>query len=246
MSRRILGVVRYDLGVAVRNGEQLLLVLGIPVLLLVFFANVDVLPTGDGEPIDFLAPGVLALAVMSTAMTNLAIGLGFDREYGFLVRLGVTPLRRGELLAGKVLLVLVQLAVQLVVLLPASAALGWDPDWSGLSTLLGATVLGAVAFGAVGFLLAGSFRGLLVLAAANALYVVLLLVGGMVIDLAELPSAIANVAELLPPAALAELFRDAFGGAEGDVARAWTVLAVWASLAPLVAARAFRWAPTRA
>ncbi len=246
MTRRVLGILRYDLGVAVRNGEQLLLVLGIPVLLLVFFANVDVLPTGDGEPIDFLAPGVLALAVLSTAMTNLAIGLGFDREYGFLVRLGVTPLRRGELLVGKVLLVMVQLAVQLAVLLPVSLALGWSPDWSGLATLLGATVLGAVAFGAIGFLLAGALRGLLVLAAANALYVVLLLVGGMVIDLAELPSAIASVAELLPPAALAELFREAFGGVEADTGRSWAVLAVWAVLAPLVAARAFRWAPARA
>lgn len=246
MIRRVLGLLRYDLGVAARNGEQLLLVLGIPVLLLVFFANVDVLPTGDGEPIDFLAPGVLALAVLSTAMTNLAIGIGFDREYGFLVRLGVTPLRRGELLAAKVLLVLVQLAVQLAVLLPVSLALGWSPDWSGVGTLLGATVLGAVAFGAIGFLLAGALRGLLVLAAANALYVVLLLVGGMVIDLAELPSAIATVAELLPPAALAELYRDAFGGVDADTTQAWTVLAVWALLTPLVAARTFRWAPARA
>ncbi|MEO1062645.1 MAG: ABC transporter permease [Actinomycetota bacterium] len=246
MTRRVLGLLRYDLGVAARNGEQLLLVLGIPVLLLVFFANVDVLPTGDGEPIDFLAPGVLALAVLSTAMTNLAIGIGFDREYGFLIRLGVTPLRRGELLAAKVLLVLAQLAVQLAVLLPVAGALGWSPEWDGVGTLLGATVLGAVAFGAIGFLLAGALRGLLVLAAANALYVLLLLVGGMVIDLDELPAAIATVAELLPPAALASLFREAFGSVEADTGQAWAVLAVWALVAPLIAAQTFRWAPARA
>lgn len=241
--RRVLAWARYDLGAAARNGEQLLLVLGIPVLLLVFLVNVDVLPTGDGEPIDFLAPGVLALAVLSTAMTNLAISTGFDREYGFLVRLGVTPLRRGELLAGKVIVILVQLAVQLAVLLPLALALGWDPDGGAIGLVAAAVALGATAFGAVGFLLAGTLRGLVVLAAANALYVVLLLVGGMVIDLDELPAALAAVARLLPSAALADVLRDAFAGATTET-RDWVVLVLWAVLAPPVAARAFRWAPS--
>ncbi|MEM9034248.1 MAG: ABC transporter permease [Actinomycetota bacterium] len=240
--RRVLAMARYDLGAAARNGEQLLLVLGIPVLLLAFLANVDVLPTGDGEPIDFLAPGIIALAVLSTAMTNLAISTGFDREYGFLVRLGVTPLSRVELLAAKVLVVLVELVVQLAVLLPLSLALGWDPSWDALLVVVAAVALGAIAFGAVGFLLAGTLRGLVVLAAANALYVVLLLIGGMVIDLDELPDAIAEVAQLLPTAALAGVLRDAFADRATD-GRDWLVLVLWSIAAPPVAARLFRWAP---
>lgn len=235
-------MARYELGAAARNGEQLLLVLGLPVLLLGFLANVDVLPTGDGEPIDFLAPGIIALAVLSTAMTNLAISTGFDREYGFLVRLGVTPLSRAELLSAKVVVVVVEIAVQLAVLLPLSLLLGWEPSGAAVATVAGAVLLAAVAFGAVGFLLAGTLRGLAVLAAANAVYVVLLLVGGMVIDLDELPGAIAAVARVLPPAALAEVLRDGFAG-QGTDGRDWLVLVLWAIAAPPVAARSFRWAP---
>ena len=66
-----------EVRMTLRRGESLLLTLGIPVLLLVFFSLVDVLPTGTNDPVDFLAPGVLALAVMSAAMVGLAISTGF-------------------------------------------------------------------------------------------------------------------------------------------------------------------------
>ena len=94
--------LRAELQVVSRNGEQLLLTLGIPVLLLVFFSKVDVLPTGSGQAVDFLAPGVLALAVMSTAMVGLGIATGFERAYGVLKRLGATPLRRWHLVVAKI------------------------------------------------------------------------------------------------------------------------------------------------
>lgn len=242
---RILALARYDIAVAARNGEQLLLILGIPVLILVFFASVDVLPTGDGEPVDFLAPGVLALAVMSTAMTNLAIAVGFDREYGFLRRLGTSPLRRIELVAAKVVVVLAQLAVQFAVLIPTALALGWDPSRTGIGTVLVAVVLASIGFGGVGMLLAGRLRGLVVLAAANALYLVLLLVGGLVISLDELPGVVADVARLLPPAALGDILRGVFVADDSVPGRAWLVLIAWAIASPLVAARLFRWHPGR-
>ena len=86
--------LRAEVRRAAGNGEQLLLTLGIPVLLLVFFSVVDVLPTGTKDPIDFLAPGILALAAMSTAMVSLGIATGFERSYHVLKRLGATPLGR--------------------------------------------------------------------------------------------------------------------------------------------------------
>src|SRR5215216_3408459 len=107
--------LRLELALLFRNGESLLLTMGIPVLLLVFFSNVDVLPI-DGDPIRFLAPGVLALAVLSTALVQTAIGTGFEREYGVLKRLGATPLGRPRLLAGKTLAILVVEVVQIAVL----------------------------------------------------------------------------------------------------------------------------------
>ena len=113
--------IRTEVMLTLRNGEQLLLTLGIPVLLLVFFSTVDVLPTGTDEPIDFLAPGILALAVMSTAMVSLGIGTGFERSYRVLKRLGATPLGRGRLIMAKIIAVALVEIVQFAVLVPVAA-----------------------------------------------------------------------------------------------------------------------------
>lgn len=237
----LLAQTRAELRLSLRNGEQLLLTLGIPVLLLTFFSVVEVLPLPDGvdEPIEFLAPGVLALAILSTAFTGLAIATGFDRQYGVLKRLGATPLGRGRLLAAKTATVVAIELLQLTVLVPVAVALGWDPTVELLSVVAG-VVLATVALAGVAMLMAGTLPGLVVLAAANGIYVVLLLFGDLVIPLEELPGALRTAGGLLPTAALAEILRSGLG--DGDASgRAWVVLAAWAVVAPLAASRWFRW-----
>lgn len=236
--RALAAQLRLELAVLARNGESLLLTLGIPVLLLVFFANVDVLPI-DGEPIDFLAPGVLALAVLSTSMVNLAIATGFEREYGVLKRLGSTPLGRPRLLAAKVLAILVVEAIQIVVLWAIALALGWEPSIE--VAFLAAVVLGTVACGAIGLVMAGSLKALVVLAAANGLYLVLLLLSGMVIPLEELPGAVQAVSKALPSTALADAVRGTVTAGVDVPGRAWVVLVVWSVVGPAAATRWFRW-----
>ena len=229
--------VRLELALLARNGESLLLTLGIPVLLLVFFTNVDVLPI-EGEPIDFLAPGVLALAILSTAFVNLAIGVGFEREHGVLKRLGATPLGRPRLLGAKTIAIVAVEAVQVGLLWAVALLLGWDPS-PELAFVVG-VVLGTVAFAGLGLCLAGSLKALVTLAAANGIYLVLLLLSGMVVPLDELPDVARGLARLLPSTALAEVVR----GTVSDAAiagRAWAVLAAWAIAAPLLAIRLFRW-----
>lgn len=236
--RALVAQLRLELAVLARNGESLLLTLGIPVLLLAFFANVDVLPI-DGEPIDFLAPGVLSLAVLSTSLVNLAIATGFEREYGVLKRLGSTPLGRPRLLAAKVLSVLVVEAVQVSVLWLLALALGWEPSPDvGFAV---AVVLGTVACGGLGLVLAGTLKALVVLATANGLYLVLLLLSGMVIPLEELPGAVQAVSRALPSTALADAVRGSLTEGVAVPGRAWAVLAAWAVVAPVAAARWFRW-----
>jgi ABC-2 type transport system permease protein len=231
--------LRLELALLARNGESLLLTLGIPVVLLVFFSNVDVLPI-EGEPIDFLAPGVLALAILSTAFVNVAIGVGFEREYGVLKRLGSTPLGRPRLLAAKGLAVLVVEVVQLAVLAAVALGLGWDPD-PAMGPFVLAVLLGTAACAGIGLCLAGSLKALTTLAAANGLYLVLLLLSGMVIPLDELPGPLQAVAKALPTTALAEAIRGALTAGLTVPDRAWAVLALWALVAPLAATRLFRW-----
>lgn len=241
--RALLAHARMEVVLTLRRGESLLLTLGIPVLLLAFFSLVDVLPTEAvvDEPVDFLAPGVLALAVMSTAMVSVAIATGFERQYGVLKRLGSTPLGRPALLAAKTAAVLAVEAVQVAVLVPVAVALGWRPDATGVAAAVAGVLVATVAFAGLGFLLAGTLRAEVTLAAANGLYLVLLLLGGMVVPLAELPSGLRAVARALPAAALSDVLQAAVGPAGAVPGRAWAVLAVWAVAAPAAAAVTFRW-----
>ena len=233
---------RVELALTLRRGESLLLTLGIPVGLLVFFSLISVLPlpAGVSEPVDFLAPGILALAVMSTAMVSLAIATGFERQYGVLKRLGSTPLGRPALLAAKTLAVLAVEALQVVVLVAVATLLGWRPGGSALLAA-GVMVLASVGFAGLGLLMAGSLRAEVTLAAANGLYLVLLLLGGMVFPLDRLPAAVEALARLLPAAALAEALDAALSDSAALPAGALAVLAAWALAAPALAAWRFRW-----
>lgn len=226
-----------------RRGESLLLTVGIPVIFLVFFSSVHVVATGTATPVTFVLPGVLALAVMSTAMVSLSIATGFERGYGVLKRLGTTPLGRPRLLGAKVAMVLAVLVVQTVVLVPVGIGLGWHlpPSGGGVGVAVAIVLLAAVAFGGVGMLLAGTLRAEVNLAASNALYLVLLLLGGMVVPLHRLPSGVAQVARALPAAALADGLHAALGTGGPVPTETWVVLAVWAVVASTAATWAFRW-----
>lgn len=233
--------LRTEVGLVVRNGEQLLLTLIIPVMLLVFFTLVDVLPTGTADPVEFLTPGILALAVMSTAMVSLGIATGFERSYHVLKRLGTTPLGRPRLIAAKTLAVAAVEIGQFVVLIAVALLLGWSPSAGGWLPALGAVVLGTLAFAGIGLTLAGRLRGEINLAAQNALYLVLLLGGGLVISVDEFPAAMRHGARFLPSGALADILRDALSEPVAHVATSWIVLAAWAIVGPLLAAALFRW-----
>lgn len=242
-ARRVLAQTRVELLLTLRRGESVLLTFAIPILLLAFFAKVDVLPKPSGvhQPVDFLFPGILALAIMSTAMVSLAIATGFERETGVLKRLGATPLRRPELLAAKTLAVLVIEALQVVVLFAEGAALGWRPHGAEVGAAIVAMLIATVSFAGIGLVLAGSMPALTTLAAANGLWLLLLLVSGMVVPISKLPAPLRAVARGLPSGALADATHGALGTLGGVPGRAWLVLVVWAVAAPLVAAVAFRW-----
>jgi ABC-2 type transport system permease protein len=231
---------RAELVLTLRRGESLLLILGIPLVLLGFFASVDIIPKGNfSDPIDFLFPGILALAVMSTGMVQLAIGTAFERQYGVLKRLGITPLGRPRLLTAKTLSIVAIEVVQIVLLLALALALGWD-QYVRIGAFIG-VILGTIAFAGLGLLMAGRLKGEVTLAAANGLYLILLLLGGMVVPLSELPTGLRRIAELLPSGALTQVLVGTLNAGRAVPVHAWIVLVAWAVLAPLAAAKTFRW-----
>ena len=243
LAAQILAQTRMEARLLLRNGEQLLLALVIPLLVLVG----GVLAAGriglefPAGVVDTLTHGVLALAVMSTSFTSLAISTGFERRYGVLKRLGASPLPRSGLLAGKVGSLLVVETLQVAVIAALAAALGWSPDLTvpGVVGALAVLLLGTAAFASLGLLLAGALRAEATLAAANLVYL-LLLAGGAVVIPASSYGAAAPLVELLPSGALGNGFRAAL--MDGSVpAGSLAVLAVWALAGTLLTSRTFRW-----
>ncbi|GAA5149507.1 ABC transporter permease [Nocardioides marinquilinus] len=238
--RQVLAQASMEARLMLRNGEQLLLAVVIPVIVLVGGVR-GAERVGLSYGVDTLAPGVLALAVMSTAFTSLAIATGFERRYGVIKRLGSSPLSRTGLLVGKVLAILAVEVMQVVVIGAVALALGWSPS-PGLVGVLGfvlALVVGTAAFAALGLLVAGSLRAEATLAAANLVYL-LLLAGGAVVLPASAYGGFGEVVTWLPSGALGEAVRTALDA--GSVAvKDLLVLAVWAVVGAVATARTFSW-----
>ncbi|AJC59174.1 MULTISPECIES: ABC transporter permease [Streptomyces] len=228
-----------------RNGEQLLLTVIIPTLLLVLFSAVRIIDTGAGRSVDFLTPGVLGLAVMSTAFTGQAIATGFERRYGVLKRLAASPLPRWGLMTAKTCAVLVTEVLQVVLLTVVALALGWSPQGaaslSGVASVVLLLLLGTAAFSGLGLLMAGTLKAEATLAAANLVFLLLLVGGGVIVPLAKFPAAAQQVLQFLPISALSDGLREVLQHGAGVPWADLGILAAWAVLGLGAAAKFFRW-----
>ncbi|HEY4464386.1 MAG TPA: ABC transporter permease [Streptosporangiaceae bacterium] len=226
-----------------RNGEQLMVTLVIPLGLLAMFSLEPLVNFGAGSRIDFLAPGIIALAIMSTAFTSQAIATGFERRYGVLKRLGATPLSRGGLISAKTATVILVELLQAAVITAVATGLGWRPHASALAFLTVPLLVltGTAAFSGLALLMAGTLRAEATLALANLVYIVLLGVGGVVFPLTKFPAGARPFLTLLPTGALATGLRSVLQDAAGVPWRDLAVLAVWAVVCITLAARTFRW-----
>ena len=236
-ARMVLAQTRTEVVLTLRRGESLLLTLGIPLGVLAFFVAVPVLPDSAGRPVDFLVPGVLALAVTSTAFTGQAIATAYERSYGVLKRLGATPLPRWGLLAGKTLAVVAVELLQLALLVAVGYALGWHPHGSPLPVVL-LVVAGTAALAGLGLLMAGTLRAEFTLALANGLYLVLLLLGNVAFALS---GALEGLGRALPTGALAHGLRAVLRDGDGLPAADLGILLAWAVVGLGGAALTFRW-----
>jgi ABC-2 type transport system permease protein len=233
--RGLLAQLRMELTLSLRRGESLLITVIVPVVLLVFFGAVA------ANPPDFLVPGLLALAVMSTSMVSLGIATAYERYYGALKRLLGSPLPKSSLVAAKTLSVLLIEVVQVLVLSAiAKFMFGWSPSGSFPEAIV-ALMLGSAAFAGLGLLMAGTMRAEATLAIANGLYLVFLLLGGFILPLERLPGPIGLAAHALPAAALTDATRGALSDSSAQgVLGPLVLLAAWAVITLGAAALTFR------
>lgn len=219
---------------ALRNGEQVLLTLLIPLALLIGLTVLTAIPIAEPR-IDSLTPRIIALAIMSSAFTSQAIALGFDRRYGVLKRLAATAIPRWLIVAGRLAAAAAVVVIQIVVLGVVAAAFGWHPHPAGIGAAVLLVVLGTLAFGALGVLLGGSLRAEIVLALANVIWFVLVLAAGATIATSAHDSV--GAAIVLPSTALAQGLYSALGNGTTPLWQPVVVLVAWGAVATLAATR---------
>lgn len=238
--RRVLLQGRYETLTMLRNGEQLILAVVLPLMALVALAVTPLLDGLGASRVNIATPGVLALCAMSTAFTGQGIATGFDRRYGVLRFLSTTPLGKAGLIAGKMLAVLAVLVLQVAIVAVVALFLGWQPALAGILLGIPLLVLGAVTFTALGLLIAGTVRPEATLAITNLLWILLGALGGIVLPPTRLPAVVQDVVHYLPSGALGQAMRDALIGGQLNVL-AVVVLLGWSVLASAAAIRWFKW-----
>src|SRR5437588_3317343 len=241
LARQILQQVKCELLLTARRGENVLITLIVPVVLLIFFTSLNLVPKTGESTINFLLPGILALAIIAAGMVNLGISTAYERYYGVLKRLGSSPLPRSGLIIAKVISILVLEIVQVILLVGVAVLLyGWQPAGS-LPLALLAMVLGTVTFAAIGLAMAGALRAELTLAGANALFLLFILLGGGILPLSHLPAPLAAFAQMLPAAALTQALQATMTNRAPFPGFSLLVLAIWAVVILVIAIRTFKW-----
>ncbi|HEX6484111.1 MAG TPA: ABC transporter permease [Ktedonobacteraceae bacterium] len=239
--RQIWAQTQVELLMTLRRGESVLITLIVPVILLIFFTSLNIVPATNGKAVNFLLPGMLALAVMATGMVSLGIATAYERYYGVLKRLGSSPLPRSGLIIAKVISVLALEVIQIIVLVGVAILFyGWRPAGSPLLALL-VMAVGTITFSALGLAMAGALRAEVTLAGANALYLLFLLLGGGILPLSHLPPPLAAFAQILPAAALTQALQASLSDGVAFPASALIILVAWAIVILLVAIKTFRW-----
>jgi ABC-2 type transport system permease protein len=238
----LLHQARTELLMTLRQGERVLVTLFIPVLLLVAFNALNIVPVAKGQhTTDLLLPGVLALAIISAGMVSLGIATAYERHYGVLKRLGSSPLPRSALILAKTISVLVLELIQTVILVLVAVVLyGWRPAGE-LPLALLVALLGTVTFSALGLAMAGGLRAPTTLVGTNALYLIFVFIGGGLFPLDRLPGPLANAAQLLPAAALTQALQSTMIAGQAFPLGACVTLLVWTAILLAVAIRAFHW-----
>jgi len=241
LHQQIIAQSRVELLLTLRRGESVLITLIVPVLLLIFFASLNIIPATTGKAVDFLLPGILALAVMAAGMVSLGIATAYERYYGVLKRLGSSPLSRSGLIIAKVISVLALELIQVFVLISVAVILyGWRPVGSPILTLL-VLAIGTVTFSALGLAMAGALRAEVTLAGANGLYLLFLLLGGGILPLSHLPPTLAAIAEILPAAALTQALQATMSSHVPFPISSLVILVIWTLFILLVAMKTFKW-----
>jgi len=229
---------RMELLLTARRAEAVVLAMGVPLLVLFGAGLTDVTKLSTHDRLGYVAAGVIALTVMSTAFTGQAISTGYERSYGVLKRLGASPLTRAGLLTAKTAAICCLVLAQSVVLAGIAAALGWRPHLTQLPAALAVTLITTAAYSGFALVFASLLRPETTTGLATLVYVMMLALGGVMF-----PAIGGSHIEVLfmPLAAHAEALRASLTDGGAVPLTDWIALGGWAVVGVGTAVRTVRW-----
>ena len=196
---------------------------------------------GQGNYIQFLAPGVIAMTILFTSIFS-GIELIFDRQFGFLKEMLVAPVPRLLIMLGRTLggatVAIIQGLIVVVICLIAGFRV---TSFRALPMAFVYMVLIAIMFTAMGTAIASvlsDFQGFQLI--MNFLVMPIFFLSGALFPLTNLPVALNVLATIDPLSYGVDGLRDALIGASHfGVATDLTVLSVLAALLLIVGGRLF-------
>jgi ABC-2 type transport system permease protein len=251
----LLRQVRHQNKLFLRNPFSAFFSLAFPVMLLVLLGSLNAgqrLPERDGiSYAQFLTPGLLAFAVVSTCYTGLATGVAMNRDMGILKRVRGTPLPAWLYVAARILSS-VWFSVVSAVLMVAVGTVLFDVEvvWRLLPAAVVTLLLGAGCFCALGMAVAALIpNGEAAPAVANFTILPVVFVSDLFFPLDDAPRWLQLVGSVFPVKHFALALEETFNPFVAGSGLRWdhlVVVALWGVAGLLVAVRRFRWEPRTA
>jgi ABC-2 type transport system permease protein len=240
-----------------RNPAAAFFTFAFPLLFLVIFSTLlggGTSPSPTGEEIErttYFIPAILSFAVVTACFTNIAISISFSRDEGILKRLRGTPCPGWVFLAGRVLhAVFVNLILVVIVLIFGQVFYGVDIPLDTVAAFVLTLVVGAGAFCALGLAATCAVPNAEAApAVVNVMVLPLLFLSGTFIPIGDAPQWIQTFAGLFPIKhfldAMFESFLPPPDNPSGFVWSSIIVIALWGMAGLIIAARFFRWEPSK-
>jgi ABC-2 type transport system permease protein len=235
-------LVRTQARLLMREPKVAIFGLGLPLVLLTIFGNIPSFgdphaDLGGRTTLDAFLPTLVVLSPVILAVSALPISIAELREHGVLRRMAVSPVPATGVLAAQVT-VLMSLAAGAAALVAALGTWGFGGTAPAHpATMIAAYVLGCAAILGLGLMVAalapnaGAASGL-----AIPMMIVNFFFGGLYTPVETLPHPLATIGQYVPFGAMVYTW--------SGLGHAWqhlAVLAGYAVVGGVVAARTFRW-----
>ena len=235
-----------------RNPFSAFFSLAFPVMFLLLFGSLNgggrIPELGNIRYIQFLAPGMLAFAVISTCYTGLVTGVAINRDEGLLKRVRGTPLPPWAYIAARIASAVFFSLVSAVVMVVAAVLLFQVEVIGRMLPAAAVTLLaGAACFCAVGMAVAAVIpNGEAAPVIANFTFFPVAFVSDLFFPTAGAPAWVGAVGSIFPVKHFALALEHTFNPFAQGSGFQWGhlgVMALWTLAAVVVAVRCFRWEP---